>query len=192
MTRGTGLLEPYLARRRAQLANQLIPPALRGERILDIGCGSYPYFLAHTRFKEKFAIDQLAPSSAAAGIAWHQLDLNADPRLPFPDCFFSVITLLAVIEHLDRASLNVLFGELYRAVAPGGLVILTTPSAWGHVLLKWLARVNVVSAAEIREHRFVYALPLINQHLGRAGFAEHQQRVGYFELGLNQWATARR
>ena len=56
-TRGKGLLEPSLARLRANRANQLIPKSLRDGRILDIGCGSYPYFLSHTSFQEKFAID---------------------------------------------------------------------------------------------------------------------------------------
>ena len=59
MTRGKGLLEPMLADLRAQRANKLIPTNLRNGRILDIGCGSFPYFLAHTAFAEKFAIDQI-------------------------------------------------------------------------------------------------------------------------------------
>ena len=63
MTRGKGLLEPILADLRAQKANKLIPSSLRSGRILDIGCGTYPYFLAHTSFEEKFAIDQLPLSS---------------------------------------------------------------------------------------------------------------------------------
>ena len=59
LTRGKGLLEPTLARLRTQRANNLIPRDLRAGRILDIGCGSFPYFLAHTAFEEKFAVDQL-------------------------------------------------------------------------------------------------------------------------------------
>ena len=46
MTRGKGLLEPMLADLRAQRANKLIPSTSRTGRILDIGCGTYPYFLA--------------------------------------------------------------------------------------------------------------------------------------------------
>jgi len=61
-TRGKGLLEPFLARMRAKTANGLIPDELRSGRILDIGCGSYPYFLSHTAFEEKHALDQLGPA----------------------------------------------------------------------------------------------------------------------------------
>ena len=85
-TRGKGLLEPLLARLRTHKANQLIPKESREGRILDIGCGSYPYFLAHTAFKEKFAVDQLPMPSATAAqnrIEFFELNLNAAPKLPF-------------------------------------------------------------------------------------------------------------
>jgi hypothetical protein len=111
VTRGHGLLEPLLARLRTRMAEKLIPEALRKGRILDIGCGSYPYFLSHTSFKEKFAIDQLPPSDEVQGIAWHTLDLNAKPSIPFPDDYFNVVTMLAVVEHLDPNSLISLFTE---------------------------------------------------------------------------------
>src|SRR5512147_447632 len=103
-TRGKGLLEPLLARLRTQRANQLIPSELRDGRILDIGCGSFPYFLAHTAFKEKFAVDQLPmPKDTAARnrIEFFELNLNHEPKLPFEAGYFDVVTLLAVVEHLN-------------------------------------------------------------------------------------------
>ena len=62
-TRGGGLLETWLAQLRAKQANKLIPNTLRSGRILDIGCGSYPYFLAHTFFRERVGVDRMASSS---------------------------------------------------------------------------------------------------------------------------------
>jgi hypothetical protein len=93
-TRGKGLLEPTLARLRAGKANQLIPDQLRSGRILDIGCGAYPYFLTHTYFQEKYAIDNLPGADNVAGINWYSLDLNTTPSLPFEDHSFQAITLL--------------------------------------------------------------------------------------------------
>ena len=119
-TRGCGLLEPMLARLRARVANRLIPDELRQGRILDVGCGSRAYFLAHTSFKEKFAVDQLTPSDTPGAIAWHTLDLNREPRLPFDDGFFDAITMLAVIEHLDPVNLVALFRETHRTLRRGG------------------------------------------------------------------------
>jgi len=192
VTRGKGWLEPFLARRRAAVANKLITPELRQGRILDIGCGSYPYFLSHTSFQEKFAIDQLPPAEDGAEIAWHTLDLNTTPNLPFGDAYFSVISMLAVTEHLNPTSLVELFREAHRTLQPGGRLILTTPSAWSDGPLKLMARLGIVSAEEIDEHVFAYTLPLLGWYFGKAGFEMTRIRFGYFEIGFNMWAMAER
>ena len=189
-TRGTGLVEPLLARLRARQANSLIPNHLRGGRILDIGCGSYPYFLSHTSFKEKFALDKNPPAASVPFIEWHCLDLNSEPRLPFEDEYFEAITLLAVVEHLDPSSLVSLFREVYRALRPGGSLVLTTPAAWSDRLLHGMSRINLVSAEEIDEHVYAYTLPLLGWYFGRAGFSLDKIEFGYFELWLNLWARA--
>ncbi len=194
-TRGKGALEPLLARLRMQRANGLIPARLRSGRILDIGCGSFPYFLAHTAFKEKFAVDQLhmAPETAASNqIEFFTLNLNDTPLLPFQGEYFDVVTLLAVVEHLSPDSMAVLFQECCRVLRREGMVILTTPAAWSDGLLKFMARVNLVSAEEIHEHAFAYTLPLLGWHFGQAGFEMRKVKFGYFELGLNMWATAQK
>jgi SAM-dependent methyltransferase len=194
-TRGKGLLEPTLARLRTRRANNLIPLEFRGGRILDIGCGSYPYFLAHTAFKEKFAVDQLPmPRETAARnrIEFFELNLNLEPRLPFEDEYFDAVTLLAVVEHLSPNSMAQLFQESRRVLRPGGLIILTTPAAWSNGLLRLMARLNLVSAEEIHEHAFAYTLPLIGWHFGQAGFEMTKIKFGYFEFMLNMWATAQK
>ena len=195
MTRGKGLLEPMLADLRAQRANKLISSSLRGGRILDIGCGTYPYFLAHTSFAEKFAIDQIPlPQQTAAELRIESftLDLEIKPRLPFEDNFFEAVTLLAVVEHLDPAHMAALFKEIYRVLKPGGQVILTTPAAWSDGLLKFMARINLVSAEEIHEHAYAYTLPLLGWYFGQAGFEMTKVNFGYFEFMFNMWATAQK
>lgn len=194
-TRGKGLLEPLLARLRSRQANSLIPPDLRSGRILDVGCGSFPYFLAHTAFREKFAVDRLSMAGhdlSELQIQFHSLNLSEDPQLPFENNFFDVVTLLAVVEHLDPTHTTAMFSEIYRVLRPGGLTILTTPAAWSDGLLRWMARANFVSAEEINEHAFSYTLPLVGWHFGQAGFSMHNVRFGYFEFMLNLWATAQK
>lgn len=194
-TRGKGLLEPTLAHLRTQRANRLIPTDLRAGRILDIGCGSFPYFLAHTSFEEKFAVDQLPMAKETAAqnrIEFFSLNLNQEPHLPFQDNFFSVVTLLAVVEHLNPDSMALLFQESHRVLKPGGTVIMTTPAAWSDGLLKFMAEINLVSAEEIHEHAFAYTLPLIGWHFGQAGFEMTKVKFGYFEFMLNMWATAQK
>jgi SAM-dependent methyltransferase len=192
-TRGKGLLEPTLARLRTQQANGLIPARLRAGRILDIGCGSFPYFLAHTAFAEKFAVDQLpmpVETAVKNRIEFFNLDLNHKPRLPFRSGYFDAVTLLAVVEHLNPESLAALFKESRRVLRLGGMVVLTTPAAWSDGLLKSMARLNLVSAEEIHEHAFAYTLPLLGWHFGQAGFQMRKVKFGYFEFMLNLWATA--
>lgn len=192
-TRGKGLLEPFLARLRTQRANSLIPSDLRAGRILDIGCGSFPYFLSHTAFKEKFAVDQLPMMKETAAnhrIEFFTLNLNEEPHLPFEDDYFNAVTLLAVVEHLDPDSMALLFKECRRVLKSGGLLILTTPAAWSDGLLQFMARLNLVSAEEIHEHAYAYTLPLLGWHFGQAGFEMGRVKFGYFEFMLNMWATA--
>jgi len=191
-TRGHGLLEPLLARLRARRAEALIPEALRRGRVLDVGCGSSPYFLSHTYFTEKHAVDQLPPAAGSSDILWHQLDLNSRPTLPFDDGFFQVVTMLAVAEHLDPAALEQLCGECRRVLAPGGRLVLTTPAARADRLLRFMARVGLVSREEIDEHKYAYTPALLGWYFGRAGFEMTKVEVGHFELGYNLWATADR
>lgn len=191
-TRGYGLLESFLAKLRAQVADQLIPNELRQGRILDIGCGSYPYFLSHTYFKDKFAIDQLKKPQSVSEINWFNLNINKEPYLPFEDEYFSAITMLAVVEHLSPTSLDILFTDVHRTLKPGGKLIITTPAAWSDGILKVMARLRLVSKEEIDEHEFVYTLPLLGWYFGRAGFEMEKVEFGYFELVLNLWATATR
>lgn len=184
-----------LARLRTQRANRLIPAQLREGRILDIGCGSYPYFLAHTAFKEKFAVDQLPLAREAAitnHIEFFELDLNHEPRLPFEAEYFDAVSLLAVVEHLDPDNMAALFKECRRVLRAGGVVVLTTPAAWADGLLHAMAHLNLVSAEEIHEHAFAYTLPLLGWHFGQAGFQMTKIKFGYFEFMLNMWATAQK
>ena len=191
-TRGFGLLEPILAKQRAHMANTLIPDHLREGRILDIGCGSFPYFLSHTYFEEKFAIDQQTKPESVSQINWFPLNLNQDPHLPFEDQYFSAITMLAVVEHLNPTSLVSLFRDIYRTLQPEGRLIITTPAAWSDGLLRLFAKIRLVSPEEIDEHVFVYTLPLLGWYFGKAGFEMGKTDFGYFEAHLNLWATATR
>jgi len=192
VTRGHGLLESFLSRQRAAKANSLIPDELRRGAILDVGCGTFPYFLTNTQFKHKFAVDQLPPSVPDEQITWHVRNLNENPSLPFEDGQLSAITLLAVAEHIAPQSLEALLKEAYRVLQSGGRVILTTPAGWTDGLLKFMARIGLLSHEEIDEHVMEYSPALLAWHLGRAGFAMDKFQVGTFELGLNLWAMAER
>lgn len=191
LTRGRGILENYLAKKRARMAESLIPDKLRQGRILDIGCGTTPYFLINTGFKEKYGIDpSLAEANSYNEIKLQRLDIVTNPRLPFQDNFFNVITMLAVIEHIEKDAVVSLLKEINRTLKPGGRFILTTPCPWADKLLKLMARLNLVSQVEIAEHKFALNHPALTNYLEHAGFKEGKIHLGYFELYFNNWGYA--
>lgn len=209
VTRGKGRLEAFLARHRAQMANRLIPDELRGGTIVDIGCGSYPYFLTTTRFGRRYGLDRLvsggAPEAAGeselpaspspgapSGVTLIRHDLAERTALPFADGSVDVVTMLAVFEHLDHDVLRHTLGEIRRILRPGGVYIITTPAAWTDRILRMFARLGLVSAEEIEEHKDAYTHARIADLLAGAGFDRAAMRFGTFELGMNLWAMARR
>ena len=189
VTRGFGLLEGFLAKKRSRRANQLIPHPLRTGRILDIGCGSYPYFLAETAFQEKYGIDK-SVTTTEESLHLQQWDFGEEPRLPFENNFFTVVTMLAVFEHIDTSHLRVLVSEIHRVLKPGGCFILTTPAGWTDRLLRAMARVKLVSPVEINDHKDTYSHKKVSGILVDGGFKKDAIRLGYFECFMNIWAVA--
>lgn len=196
ITRGYGVLEGFLAQQRSRVANGLIPASLRGGRALDIGCGAYPLFLTQTPFARKFGLDKhvapLAASLARNGHSTLQLiryDVEHGGNLPFRDDQFSVVTMLAVFEHIEITRLVALLSEVRRILQPGGRLILTTPTKMAHSLLRGMAKVYLVSPIEIAEHKTCLSLTEILQVILQAGFSSDHATHGYFELYLNHWLS---
>lgn len=193
-TRGDGLLEMYLAKKRAAIANSLIPDNLRKGSILDIGCGSYPHFLVNTPFSGKFAMDRIDVS------VWHEIqqdeivilnqDVESNYSLPFDDNAFTVVTMLAVIEHLNPDIVLPVMTEIQRVLKKGGIFVMTTPMPWTDKLLKLLAKFNIVSSEEIDEHKATYNTARLSSLFRQASFSDDKIRAGYFELYMNLWAMA--
>jgi len=194
-TRGFGLLEGFLARKRAEKAKALIPKERR-EVLIDIGCGAYPMFLVSlSDFRVKIGIDrevrpEVADALLGRGIHLFRQDVEEDPTLRFVSESVDVVTLLAVLEHLHPQRARVLLEEVYRVLRPGGVVILTTPPPWTEYLLRILAKVRVVSPVEIEEHHYYYMPNTVRLLLVLSGFERENIETGYFELGMNFFVRA--
>jgi 2-polyprenyl-3-methyl-5-hydroxy-6-metoxy-1,4-benzoquinol methylase len=195
-TRGVGRVEGLLAGLRRGMAESLIPENHRCGRILDIGCGSFPVFLSETRFEERHGIDRVndgtASELAERGLSMVNQDLERNAELPYRSGHFSVVTMLAVFEHIRPIQLVELLSEVRRVLEPGGMYVMTTPAFWTGDLLKLMAKLQLVSAEEIEEHKHSYSHKEIKDLLQTAGFDSGCIRLGYFEAFMNNWATATR
>lgn len=187
-TRGFGLLESFLSKKRADKANELIPHSYRQGKILDIGCGTYPYFLMSTEFNDKYGIDPSLENTNIKGVNLRSIDISSS-RLPFDSEIFDVITMLAVFEHLENENLEQVLKEIKRVLKNSGKLIITTPAPWSDKLLHFMATIGLISKEEIHEHKHNHSKEKIEDILNKAGFVEKNMKSGYFELGMNMWFT---
>lgn len=169
--------------------------AKKNGRILDIGCGSYPLFLLNADFTEKYGLDKVVETATEErakqqGIILIGHDIENEEKLPFGDNFFDVVSMLAVFEHIEPRKLVKIHKEIYRILKPGGIYIMTTPAIWTDGLLRFLARLGLISNVQIGEHKDSYNHSMISSILREALFQKNKLRFGYFELFMNIWVTA--
>ena len=191
VTRGYGVLENFLSHRRSHLADRLIPENSREGKILDIGCGSVHFFLNHISFEKKYGIDKI-PNKNIKDINFLNHDFEVVSDLPFTDNFFDVITLLAVIEHINPEKVLPLMTEIRRILKDNGILILTTPAAWSDSLLRFMAKLKLVSPVEIKEHKDIFTPKKLSNIMTQSGFQPDKIRTGYFECFANIWLQAKK
>lgn len=194
-TRGFGLFENFLAKKRIRIANKKIPSYYKKGRILDIGCGNNPLFLLNSGFKERYGIDKFIGRSINNGIDQDnikliQCNIEDNNHLPFENEYFDTVTMLAVFEHIDPRNLIDILGEIHRVFKKGGMFFLTTPSSWTDKLLRAMAGLKLVSSTEIEEHKDTYTPSKIISLMVKTGFNEGNIECGYFELFMNIWIKA--
>ncbi len=195
VVRGYGPLDLFLARQRCRAARRQIELAGKKGRILDIGCGCYPLFLDGVGFAEKYGLEKdvrpgLQKELKEKGITIVEGQITGDKPLPFNGEYFDVVTMLAVFEHIEPAKLAAVHREIYRILKRGGLYVMTTPAFWTDGLLRFLAKIRLVSDVEIRDHKGSYTHSAIASILQQAWFRPDGIKFGHFELFMNTWATA--
>ncbi|MFM7425521.1 MAG: class I SAM-dependent methyltransferase [Elainella sp.] len=178
------LLEPLLRWLRFR---QVMPQIPAGAQLLDVGCGHSATFLkaAANRIKSGIGVDFKVQPMQFQNIQTIQLKL-ADV-LPFADASFDVVTMLAVLEHIEQE--KPMLQEVRRVLKPDGRLILTVPSIWAQPLLELLAyRLKIVDEREIRDHKRYYNRARLETVLVQTtGFRGFRHR--YFQFGLNNFCT---
>ncbi|MDP2670514.1 MAG: methyltransferase domain-containing protein [bacterium] len=125
---------------------------------MDVGCGYNAQFLRYIQ-KTYHPAHAIAYDLALnkdfltkTGVECIEGDLNA----PFvlhrqADLIFAT----AILEHLHQPV--AFLKQCFAALAPGGSLVLTTPSIWSQPVLELLAyRLHIISEEEIRDHKDYY------------------------------------
>ena len=112
-----------------------------GGKILDIGCsaGSFLSMIKQEQFDVQFGVD-IAPDQIKYAKKYetsfrHFLLIDNKSFLikKFAPQYFDAITLIEVIEHLDRTEINEFFSIVAQIMKSGGELVVTTPnylSSW--------------------------------------------------------------
>lgn len=177
-------LEPLLRWMRLRKVISLIP---KNSTVLDIGCGPSATFLKAIapRIHQGFGVDFKVENTQIQNIKTAQFKF--DGSLPFEDSSFDVVTMLAVLEHIEHEA--EILRETYRVLKQGGVLILTVPSVWSQPVLEFLAfKFKILSEAEIRDHKRYY-----NRAKLRKIFVEKTNFRGfnhqYFQFWMNNFCT---
>ncbi|MEC4807408.1 MAG: class I SAM-dependent methyltransferase [Jaaginema sp. PMC 1080.18] len=176
------ILEPLLRKLRLykvlkQIPNQCV--------ILDIGCGNTASFLraVSPKIRQGFGIDFKVSDFETNNIQIKQHKFQ--DNLPFQDGYFDVVTMLAVLEHIEKE--KEILEEVHRVLVPGGKLILTVPSVWSQPVLEFLSyRLKIISEVEIRDHKRYYnRMKLRNSLIEKAKFSDFYHQ--YFQFWMNNF-----
>lgn len=177
-------LEPILRYLRLKRVISHIP---KNSVVLDVGCGTSATFLQSIspHIKQGFGVDFKVKNFQVGNIQTKQLML--ENSLPFKDKSFDVVTMLAVLEHIEHE--KEILKEIYRVLVPQGKLILTVPSVWSQPVLEFLAyRLKIVSEAEIRDHKRYYKHETLRKVMvDFSGFQEFHHQ--YFQFWMNNFCT---
>jgi 2-polyprenyl-3-methyl-5-hydroxy-6-metoxy-1,4-benzoquinol methylase len=136
-------------------------------KLLDIGC-AFGYFLMQAREKG-WDIHGLERSSYAVDYAKKSFGLDIQlgtlEKNSYPDNFFQAVTLFDVIEHVS--SPTEALRQIHRILAPGGLLVMTTPNESG--LLRKLMGKHWFHFKPL-EHNYFFSSNSMTQFLKKSGF----------------------
>lgn len=142
---------------------------VEGKRVLDVACGSGygTHLLAERGAKEvcgvdisKEAIEYAKEKYVHEAVSFHSASAA---ELPFQDDVFDVIVSFETIEHLPDDVRAAYLAEMQRVLAPGGVVIISTPNK--EITTPWKDKPNNPY------HVLEYTEAALGKELRDAGFA---------------------
>lgn len=177
-------LEPILRRFRF---NKVLKHIKENSLVVDIGCGHTPHLLNRLEkyIKSGVGVDQLIHNQKIGKIKL--VSAMLDEKIPLPKNKADHVTLIAVLEHLEKP--DELLLETRRILKPSGTLILTTPTPLAKPILEILAFwLGWVSKREIAEHKKYYWGGELTRKIKKAGYKNI--RHSYFGIFWNNFLVA--
>lgn len=159
--------------------------------VCDIGCGSNPYFLKKISSFIKYGIGLDKNIKEYKDSKIELKNLEVFKNIPLDGGKFDVVTMMAVLEHLDHP--EEALKESFRILKKGGKLILTTPTPLAKSILEILAfRLRLIDKEEIRSHKNYFWTKDIKKMLISAGFKKESIKNYFFEIFLNNLIIAKK
>lgn len=162
-------------------------------KILDIGCGSNPWFFNFNKDRlintKIVGIDSESINFLSAPDNFNFIKVDIDKKLSFGNEQFDFITAIAFIEHLNNP--EEIIREVYRILKPNGIFIITTPSKFAKPILEFLAfKLHLIDAKSISDHKRYFSKKELKEILLKNQFTI--EKLNYFELGLNLFVKVKK
>lgn len=180
------IIEAVIRHARLGAVERWLRPA---KRWADLGCHpGYALLKAHPGLAERaWGLDLTIADGKDGTVELMRRDITKP--LPFEDSSLDLVTALAVLEHIDTP--RQVLAEVRRCLAPGGRLVVTTPSHWGIVIHDKMLKLGLVKDVEPDEHRDFGMNPALLAGWAREAGLE-VEHCGSFEMGINVLLVARR
>jgi 2-polyprenyl-3-methyl-5-hydroxy-6-metoxy-1,4-benzoquinol methylase len=195
--RGSSPLDNFLAKLRHGVAHRYLKRFQPINSCLDIGSGNYPIFLIKLHAKGKHGLEksvsqEIRQVADQNQISMTEYDLESRSPLPFDDGSFEVVTMIAVIEHIQPENVSFLLREIHRILKDDGALFVTTPAAWTDIILKTMAKFGIIAKEEIDDHKDTFTRAKLRNYFVDAGFPDTQTESGTFECFMNLWCSSQK
>ena len=185
------ILEPLLRRLRIKKVLPIIKQYYNCS-LLDIGCGRDAKLLKTVEpyISSGIGIDfKVQEMSESNGGKIKTMSTILEKTLPFENNSFDIVTMLAVLEHLEHPIEIV--KEIHRVLMPKGLLLLTVPSVWSQPVLEFLSfKLGIVNRDEIADHKLYYNRLLLQFLAQKTDFEMIKHE--YFQLYMNNFCIFRK
>lgn len=159
--------------------------------VCDIGCGYDAGFLKKISYfiKQGIGLDKEVADFKGANLEFKKIKVFKDIPIGNETC--DVVTLIAVIEHLDHP--QEILKEAFRVLKEEGKLILTTPTPMAKPILEFLSfKLGLVDKNEIGGHKNYFWTKDVKRMLLENGFKKEGIKNHFFECYLNNLIIAQK